>query len=78
MISDTGLWETWIPKEADAELLRTCTIITCEPNPLISRFHHRMLVMMTGDRESRLAALLVSRAHAFLFFKVIKYSITES
>jgi len=44
-----GLWETWRPEEPDAEPLRTCTIITCEPNSLIGRFHHRMPVILPPE-----------------------------
>jgi putative SOS response-associated peptidase YedK len=41
-----GLWEVWKPKDSEVEPLRTCTIITTEPNPLIARFHHRMPVIL--------------------------------
>ncbi len=35
-----GLWDTW--KNADGEQLRTCTIITTDPNELVSTIHNRM------------------------------------
>jgi len=44
-----GLWEEW--KAPDGEKLRTCTIITTEPNELISQFHHRMAVILRPEEE---------------------------
>ena len=44
-----GLWEVWRPKDeasADAEPLRTCTIITGEPNEKVADIHDRMPVML--------------------------------
>src|SRR5215510_6453481 len=35
-----GLWEGW--KTPEGETLESCTIITVEPNELISKIHHRM------------------------------------
>ena len=43
-----GLWERWISRENGEELL-TCTIITCEPNSIISKFHHRMPVILPPE-----------------------------
>ena len=34
-----GLWEEWHD-------IRSCSIITCEPNPLLKRIHHRMPVIL--------------------------------
>ncbi|MDQ3009261.1 MAG: SOS response-associated peptidase [Acidobacteriota bacterium] len=45
-----GLWEEW--KAPDGERLQTCTIITTEPNELISQFHHRMAVVLKPDEEA--------------------------
>jgi len=45
-----GLWEEW--KTPDGELLPTCTIITVEPNELISQFHHRMAAILKPDEEA--------------------------
>jgi putative SOS response-associated peptidase YedK len=39
-----GLYEYW--RNASGDLLRTCTIITTEPNELIAPFHDRMPVML--------------------------------
>ena len=45
-----GLWEEW--KSPEGERLQTCTIITTEPNELISQFHHRMAVVLKPDEET--------------------------
>lgn len=42
-----GLWETW--NSPDGDMVETCTIITTEPNELISPFHHRMAVILDPD-----------------------------
>lgn len=39
-----GLWDVWNSPEGDA--LRTCTIITTEPNELMSALHNRMPVIL--------------------------------
>lgn len=39
-----GLWETWRPKEGDP--IKSCTIITTEPNSLIAPLHDRMPVIL--------------------------------
>ena len=45
-----GLWEEWNgPGDAP---LRTCTIITGPPNPLLSTLHHRMAVILKPELES--------------------------
>ena len=43
-----GLWETWQSKEME-EPLRSCTIITCPPNALLEKIHHRMPVILPQD-----------------------------
>ena len=63
-----GLWETWDSPSGD--VLRSCTIITTEPNDLVADVHDRMPVILPGEAESlwldhriedgdRLTALLV-------------------
>ncbi len=49
-----GLWEEWkAPDGTDAgERVQSCTIITTEPNELISQFHHRMAVILTPEGEA--------------------------
>jgi putative SOS response-associated peptidase YedK len=40
-----GLWENWKDPES-REWLRTCTIITGEPNELVAQIHPRMPVIL--------------------------------
>ncbi|MBI4851832.1 MAG: SOS response-associated peptidase [Acidobacteria bacterium] len=44
-----GLWDEW--KSPESKILRTCTIITVEPNPLISKVHHRMAAILRPKDE---------------------------
>lgn len=39
-----GLWEIW--NAPDGSMLKTATIITTEPNPLIAKLHNRMPVIL--------------------------------
>lgn len=52
-----GLWEEWWPKDAPEGTapLRTCTIITGEPNDLVAQIHTRQAVIL--PRESYAAWL---------------------
>ncbi len=45
-----GLWEEW--RSPEGETLQTCTIITVEPNELVSKFHHRMAAILKPDEEA--------------------------
>jgi putative SOS response-associated peptidase YedK len=45
-----GLWDVW--KTPEGEWLKTCTIITTEPNELMSSIHNRMPVMLTREAEA--------------------------
>ncbi|HEY3342528.1 MAG TPA: SOS response-associated peptidase, partial [Anaerolineae bacterium] len=45
-----GLWEVWKAPTGDAH--RSCTIITTEPNELMSAIHNRMPVILPRDLES--------------------------
>lgn len=45
-----GLWDEW--QSPDGSPLRTCTIITTEPNALIAPIHHRMAVILLPEWES--------------------------
>jgi putative SOS response-associated peptidase YedK len=39
-----GLWDNW--KNPDGKVIQTCTIITTEPNTLMSKLHNRMPVIL--------------------------------
>ena len=44
-----GLYETWI--SPDHQQIKTCTIITTEPNELIKPIHDRMPAILSKDKE---------------------------
>jgi putative SOS response-associated peptidase YedK len=45
-----GLWEVWKDRsDQDAEWLRTCTVITTEPNATLSALHDRMPVVLPPE-----------------------------
>jgi putative SOS response-associated peptidase YedK len=50
-----GLWENWRDKAAGegAEWIRTCAIITCEPNELAATIHDRMPVILPREAWAR-------------------------
>ena len=43
-----GLWEQWQPSR-DADAVLSCTILTCPPNEMLERIHHRMPVILDYD-----------------------------
>lgn len=43
-----GLWEEWTPKGGTP--MRSCTIVTCEPNNLMAELHDRMPVIL-GEED---------------------------
>ncbi len=45
-----GLWDSW--KSPDGQQIRTCTIITTEPNDLVARIHNRMPAILARDVEA--------------------------
>ena len=45
-----GLWENW--KSPEGEVVRSCTIITTEPNDLMEPIHNRMPVMLSDETEA--------------------------
>ena len=46
-----GLWENWRDPES-GEWLRTCTIITGEPNALVAQIHPRMPVILPEQHHT--------------------------
>jgi putative SOS response-associated peptidase YedK len=44
-----GLWETWSGAEPGGEEVRSCTIITTEPNEVAWEVHNRMPVILPPD-----------------------------
>ena len=50
-----GLWENWRDRQAgdDAEWIRTCTIVTGEPNELVAPIHNRMPVILPQEAWAR-------------------------
>lgn len=59
-----GLWDTW--KRPDGQLLRTCTIITTEPNELVSSIHNRMPVILGKEARERWLDPELQDEHALL------------
>ncbi len=45
-----GLWDEW--HAPDGSPLRSCTIITGTPNPLVAPIHNRMPLILLPDREA--------------------------
>ena len=82
-----GLWEVWKPRgEEDAEWLRTCTIITTDPNGLLAPIHNRMPVVLppeawdtwldeSNDDVDALAALLVPAPDDLLELHPVGYEV---
>ena len=46
-----GLWESWTNKETNEEV-RSCTVITCQPNDLMAPIHNRMPVILPEIAEA--------------------------
>ncbi|MEE8348617.1 MAG: SOS response-associated peptidase, partial [Acidobacteriota bacterium] len=46
-----GLWDEW--RTPDGESLRSFTIITTDPNPLMKPLHRRMPVILSRENEAR-------------------------
>ena len=44
-----GLWEVWRGPDGEQEPLRSCTIITTDPNPVIATIHDRMPVILPPE-----------------------------
>ena len=50
LFARAGLWETW--KDSKGEPVHTCTILTTEPNELMSNIHDRMPVILRAEDEA--------------------------
>ncbi|HQR35704.1 MAG TPA: SOS response-associated peptidase [Blastocatellia bacterium] len=50
LFSFAGLWEEWHSPEG--ETVKTCTIITTEPNELTANYHHRMPAILKRSDEA--------------------------
>lgn len=50
-----GLWDSWSDPSGpmDAPPLRTCAILTTDPNPMLREIHDRMPVILTGAAAER-------------------------
>lgn len=44
-----GLWDTW--RDPAGEIVRSCTILTTEPNELLRPIHNRMPVILSRESE---------------------------
>lgn len=44
-----GLWDEWRPPDDPEAVVRTCTVITCPSNELMSTVHNRMPVILGPD-----------------------------
>ena len=45
-----GLWETW--RSPEGQVVRSCTIITTQANPLIQPLHNRMPVILSEETQA--------------------------
>jgi len=68
-----GLWEEWHPAQGDA--IRSAVIITTQSNQLISPFHDRMPVILSGD--SRKSWLDPASSPEFLSSLLVPYPMDE-
>ncbi len=50
LFSFAGLWEEW--RSPEGKIIKTCTIITTEPNELAAQYHHRMPAILKRSDES--------------------------
>jgi putative SOS response-associated peptidase YedK len=59
-----GLWDEW--RHPDGPALRTCTIITTEPNAVVSPIHNRMPAILSPDARATWLDMRVRDEHALL------------
>jgi putative SOS response-associated peptidase YedK len=71
-----GLWDEWNgPGDAP---LRTCTIITGEPNPLLRTLHHRMAIILEQKDEEKWLDPRLSLQEALAMLQVFPDSELEA
>jgi putative SOS response-associated peptidase YedK len=51
ILAFAGLWDEWKDKES-GEKIKSCTIITCEPNSFMKKIHKRMPVILMEEDYS--------------------------
>ena len=56
-----GLWEVW--KSPEGDRLHTFTIITAEPNELVSKIHNRMPAILLPENEAAESRKLHNRCY---------------
>ena len=44
-----GLWDSWRPIDGSSDPIRTCTVITTEPNELVRDVHDRMPAILKPE-----------------------------
>jgi putative SOS response-associated peptidase YedK len=59
-----GLWDVW--HSPDGEQLRTCTIITTQPNAVVAPIHDRMPAMLPPDARDLWLDTAIQDEHALL------------
>ncbi len=59
-----GLWDAW--KNTDGQIIRTCTIITTEPNELMASIHTRMPAILPRDAREIWLDTALRDEHALL------------
>jgi putative SOS response-associated peptidase YedK len=89
LLAIAGLYESWKPRDnPDAPRVRTCTILTCDPNSLIAPIHNRMPALLApeaidawldpGGHDTRaLRSLLKPAPEADLELAEINYSLND-
>jgi putative SOS response-associated peptidase YedK len=48
-----GLWETWMPKNSDGSIYKSCAIITTTASESVVPIHHRMPVILKPEKYNQ-------------------------
>jgi putative SOS response-associated peptidase YedK len=59
-----GLWDSW--RSPDGQQIRTCTIITTEPNELLATIHNRMPAILTPEARDAWLDPALNDEHALV------------